>query len=154
MTLRARARRAATSLGTLVTLPAGDRSAFASAWWALLSCRLRLRFPRALAARPLLADELRREAQTPRRAGSLPRGRLVSLFNRAVRHQILAVPCLPRALALKRFLRRYGVDSRLRIGMKKEEQGLVGHAWLECEGRVLNDRDELIQTFVPFRNPA
>ncbi len=53
---------------------------------------------------------------------------------------------------LARFLRRYGVEGRLRLGMKKEDQGLRGHAWVECGGRPLNDPGELAASFIAFQS--
>ena len=149
MTLPERALRGIAALRTLAAQPPADRPVFARAWWALLACRLRLRFPRLLGARSLIVEELHRDGgDSP---GPLD-DRLFSLFNRAVRDHILAMPCLPRALALARYLRRHGVEGRLRVGMKKGDEGLRGHAWVESAGQPVNDPSELASSFVPFQS--
>jgi len=50
--------------------------------------------------------------------------------------------CLPRALATHAMLRRRGIASRLCIGVARQDQALVAHAWVEIgEGDVVVDRD-------------
>ena len=39
--------------------------------------------------------------------------------------------CLPRALAIHAMLRRRGIASRLCLGVAREGQALVAHAWIE-----------------------
>jgi transglutaminase superfamily protein len=39
--------------------------------------------------------------------------------------------CLPRALAVQAMLRRRGIASRLCLGVTREEQKLIAHAWVE-----------------------
>ena len=46
-------------------------------------------------------------------------------------------PCLTQALAAQRILRQEGIDSALRIGVAKDGQELLAHAWLERAGRVV-----------------
>jgi hypothetical protein len=43
--------------------------------------------------------------------------------------------CLPRALATHAMLRRRGIASRLCLGVAREGQALVAHAWVEISGR-------------------
>jgi len=50
--------------------------------------------------------------------------------------------CLPRALATHAMLRRRGIASRLCLGVARQDQALVAHAWVEIgEGDVVVDRD-------------
>jgi hypothetical protein len=44
--------------------------------------------------------------------------------------------CLPQAIACQLLLTWSGFEGRLQIGIRKEEN-IEGHAWVECEGRVL-----------------
>ncbi len=47
-------------------------------------------------------------------------------------------PCLPQALALHLLYRRRGIESRLRIGVKKTETGkLEAHAWVQRDALVV-----------------
>ena len=50
--------------------------------------------------------------------------------------------CLPRALATHAMLRRRGIASRLCLGVARQDQALVAHAWVEIgEGGVIVDRE-------------
>jgi Transglutaminase-like superfamily len=48
------------------------------------------------------------------------------------------VPCLQRSAATACLLRRYGVPAQMMIGAK--QMPFKAHAWVEVEGRVVNDR--------------
>jgi len=65
----------------------------------------------------------------------------------AIQTASMGVPratCLAQALALQVLLRRRGIDCRLRLGVAHDATaGLVAHAWLESEGRVLIGNQEL-----------
>ena len=47
--------------------------------------------------------------------------------------------CLPRAMTVYVLLHRRGVPATLHIGVKRYPFG--AHAWVECEGRVLDDSE-------------
>ncbi|HYV68680.1 MAG TPA: lasso peptide biosynthesis B2 protein [Pseudolabrys sp.] len=50
--------------------------------------------------------------------------------------------CLPRALATHAMLRRRGIASRLCLGVARQDQALVAHAWVEIgEDGAAMDRD-------------
>jgi hypothetical protein len=59
----------------------------------------------------------------------------------AIRTAGICVPCstcLIEALALQVLLRRRSIDCNLRLGVAHHEtSGIVAHAWLESEGRVV-----------------
>jgi len=46
--------------------------------------------------------------------------------------------CLPRALAIHAMLRRRGIASRLCLGVAREGQALIAHAWVEI-GEAVSD---------------
>ena len=46
-------------------------------------------------------------------------------------------PCLPIALATQTVLSRLGYRAVLRIGVQRSEQGIEGHAWVECAGHCV-----------------
>jgi len=57
--------------------------------------------------------------------------------------------CLPRALATHAMLRRRGIASRLCLGVARQDQALIAHAWVEIgEGDVVVDRDA--ERFTPL----
>ena len=45
--------------------------------------------------------------------------------------------CLQRSLLLYRELSRCGADPRLLVGFRRDAGRLVGHAWVECDGRPI-----------------
>jgi hypothetical protein len=85
--------------------------------------------------------------------------------------------CLQRSLVLWYLLRCQGIDSDLRIGVRKQQRASAGgqlagdgsddvpvgshietarfeaHAWVEREGAVLNDAPEIQQHFAAFPHP-
>jgi hypothetical protein len=63
-------------------------------------------------------------------------GALVAMAGRAVP---FSSTCLTRSLALVWLLRRRGVHSELRLGVRTIDDGVGSHAWVECEGRPVND---------------
>ncbi|MDY6801297.1 MAG: lasso peptide biosynthesis B2 protein [Bacteroidota bacterium] len=49
-----------------------------------------------------------------------------------------SVKCFEEAIAVKKVLRFYGIESTLYLGVKKdEEKNLKAHAWLKAGGRVV-----------------
>lgn len=60
--------------------------------------------------------------------------------------------CLQRSLVLWWLLRRRGIDSEVRIGVRRSrgKEGLDFHAWVEHDGRVLNDASDIRQHFATF----
>ena len=63
--------------------------------------------------------------------------RIVGAVEAMSRRLLGAKPCLTQALAAQRILRQGGIDSTLRIGVAKDGQELLAHAWLERGERVL-----------------
>lgn len=79
-----------------------------------------------------------RRPRTCRPAG-LPRQRKVLALLQLVGRDLLRPrPCLPQALAGVWLLKRWGVESELRIGVAREETGSIGaHAWVERDGEIV-----------------
>ena len=67
--------------------------------------------------------------------------------NIAARHTPFPATCLTRSLLLGWLLRRRGVQSDLRIGVRLIQGALDAHAWVECAGLPVNDRPDLINQF-------
>ncbi|MGA7617190.1 MAG: lasso peptide biosynthesis B2 protein [Thermoanaerobaculia bacterium] len=64
----------------------------------------------------------------------------------AARWHVLRPACLTRSLALRDMLLRRGYPAVLRVSLDRDPgKAVIGHAWIEMEGRVLNDRQELSQ---------
>lgn len=56
--------------------------------------------------------------------------------------------CLEQSLALAWLLRRRGVPAELRIGV--QPRPFYAHAWVEVDGRPLNEPGDLPQILTPF----
>ena len=60
--------------------------------------------------------------------------------------------CLQRSVLLWWYLGRRGMDGDLRIGVRRaaDGEGLSFHAWVELDGAVLNDHDDVRQRYATF----
>ncbi|MEZ5428366.1 MAG: lasso peptide biosynthesis B2 protein [Pyrinomonadaceae bacterium] len=54
--------------------------------------------------------------------------------------------CLAGSLALWFLLRRKGIETELRFGVKKEDEKLLAHSWIEYRGKLLETQN----SYVPF----
>ncbi len=61
--------------------------------------------------------------------------------------------CLQKSLVLWGLLRHQGIDSELRIGVRREASNFEAHAWVESEGFVLNDTQDVGERFAMFERP-
>ena len=117
----------------------------AEAWTELLACRARLRLPRLLAAEAFLRREMR--GPTPEPTTGPSRDALLLAFTRAVNAQPGTPGCLPRSLALRRFLVRNGEPGRIHLGLKRKAGRLRGHAWVEVAGRIVSGDEAFVRSF-------
>jgi hypothetical protein len=59
--------------------------------------------------------------------------------------------CLPQALAAEAILRRQGHPADLRLGVKRGDDGVEAHAWVESYGRVIvGEGDGALDRFEPL----
>jgi hypothetical protein len=131
---------------SVARLKGDERRLYLAAWWTLLTCRLRLRFPGLLRGRQLVRSALLRRGAG--RRSPLSTRKLADLFHRARADQLVACPCLPRSVALVRFLGSNGVPAELALGLRREEVGLAGHAWVMQDGRPVNDSPSFVGRYV------
>lgn len=136
-------------LAQLCALTAAQQRTLVTAWlWLpLFWLGLRLlglpRFQALLQRRPLPAE--------PAQALSLPDIQaLGEAVNIAARHTPFTATCLTRSLLLGWLLRRRGVASDLRIGVRLTQGALDAHAWIECAGVPVNDRADIAAQFASF----
>ena len=61
--------------------------------------------------------------------------------------------CLERSLVLWALLGRHGIDGELHLGVSKDNGDFEAHAWVELNGTVLNDTDDVRERFAPFPVP-
>ena len=58
--------------------------------------------------------------------------------------------CLSQSLALSRLMRARGLDPTLRLGVRLTDAKFDAHAWVEYDGRVLNDTQDVHTRFTPL----
>ena len=58
--------------------------------------------------------------------------------------------CLARSIVLACLLERQEVSAQLRIGVRKGENGLEAHAWVEAAGTTLNDGQDVGERYAAF----
>lgn len=79
--------------------------------------------------------------------------RTVAVMRTAARHTFGQPACLPQSLVCWALLRRQGIEGDLRIGTRREGGKFEAHAWVEYQGRVLNDHPDVRERFVSFEQP-
>ena len=63
--------------------------------------------------------------------------------------------CLDRSVFLWFLMRQRGIDGRIRIGVAFSGDRIDGHAWVEHNGRVVNDAEDVADHFSVFeQDPA
>ena len=76
--------------------------------------------------------------------------RVAGLVNIAARRAPFPSTCLSRSLLLTWILRRRGVGTDMRIGVRVTQGILDAHAWVEYAGMPINDRPDIAREFAPF----
>ena len=87
------------------------------------------------------------------RVSNLPLDEIVrigTLVNIAASQAPIPATCLTRSLLLGWMLRRRGVASQLRIGVRMNQGILDAHAWVEYAGIPINDRSDVGEQFAAF----
>lgn len=128
-------------LAAFLALPWGDRRLLIEAFATLAFVRVVLRV--------WTIERLRQWAGRLER-GTKPVDRIVWAVRTASRWTP-GTTCLGSALALQRLLSAEGYVSELHIGVARQQPGLVAHAWIVHEGRVLIGDDEQV-TYTQLTN--
>jgi hypothetical protein len=76
-------------------------------------------------------------------------GRVTRLVPVAARHGAYRASCLCLALAVWWLLARRGVETTLRIGVRKDQTGFSAHAWVERDGVVLTGGADAHERYQP-----
>ncbi len=89
--------------------------------------------------------------ERPGGEGDIPQAeRLARITGAVARRLPLRTRCLHRSLVLVWLLRRRGVGGRLRIGVRRTDQGIDAHAWVEVARSPVNDSPEHCSEFAAF----
>jgi hypothetical protein len=73
---------------------------------------------------------------------------------RAATHSVGGTTCLTSSLALQCMLRRRGIATQLRVGVRLTNRRLEAHAWLEYRGERINDQLGAMEGFFAFDEPV
>ena len=94
------------------------------------------------ALRVLPLSRVVRWCERSRSLARLLPGTTLDLLARAARRPYHLLPwpstCLRRSLVLTALLRRRGRPATLRFGVRREAELLLAHAWVECDGAVVD----------------
>lgn len=72
------------------------------------------------------------------------------VISAAANHGFYQANCLPQSITLWWLLQRQGIASEIHIGVRKEEKLLQAHAWVQCQGVVINDQPDVGTIFTAF----
>lgn len=75
------------------------------------------------------------------------------MIEAASRNGIARGNCLSKSVALWWLLKRKGIRGVLRIGARKAGRELEAHAWVELDGQILNDADDVRDSYAAFDGP-
>lgn len=107
------------------------------------------RWRRAAERRQGTDDELRRVDAT-----QLNEARAAArMIEAASRYGIARGNCLSKSVAVWWLLQRKGINAELRIGVRRADEGLEAHAWVELDGEILNDTEDVRESFAAFEGP-
>jgi hypothetical protein len=126
-----------------------DAALFAEAWLALALARVALRaWPLRRVARALGALW----AIAPRGAARHDAPRAVGAIAGAAARCHPGSTCVPRAVAAQILLRRRGHRAEVRMGFRRDGRRLLGHAWVEVDGRRV--AEPAGEVWAPLSAPA
>jgi hypothetical protein len=72
------------------------------------------------------------------------------LVRAAAARGLFHATCLPQSLVLWSLLRRKGEDAVVRVGVRKADDRVHAHAWVEYRGVVVNDEPDVHDQFTAF----
>lgn len=76
---------------------------------------------------------------------------VVTSVNLAAKNHLRRMNCLRQTLTLRSMLARRGYPSSMRFGAQQRLGKLSAHAWLECQGVILNDSARVANRYHPLK---
>ena len=135
---------------TGVRLEGEERSLFIQSYILLLLVDISLRF-RGLRGTQTALAKLCPQPEPGKTVEWSEVRQIARMVKLAVKYSPPWASCLRKSLVLWYLLRRQGIDSDLRIGSRRNEGKFEAHAWIEYQGMVLNDTQDVRQRFVMFK---
>ncbi len=65
---------------------------------------------------------------------------------------IFSMACLEKSLTLHWMLQRRGINAQIKIGANKISEGISAHAWVEVNGQVVGEPEDVITNFKVLRS--
>lgn len=65
----------------------------------------------------------------------------------ASRHGVARGSCLSKSIVLWHLLRRQGLEATVHVGGRKDSRLFEAHAWVELDGRTVNDSEDMRERF-------
>lgn len=147
-------------LRTLVRMSWSDRALAVESLGMLAAARLMVKTSRGKHLGPYMggasiASAESQAATAPGRpANRIDAARIGAMVERGARVTWWRSMCLEKALAGKWMLRRRGIDSTMYVGMARQGQEFVAHAWLVGEGQTLTGAGKTVYApLAAFREP-
>ncbi len=141
-------------LQSLLRLSRHEKWILAQAWILLLTIDLGLR----LLPFSMIQQRTARHRESQHRPSAEEDTAIIHQVQRlvdiAARHHLYPMSCLRRALALQWLLGRQGIVTELRIGVRKEDDTLLAHAWVEYAGQPVGEPDSAISNFASLGTQA
>jgi hypothetical protein len=140
-------------LGTARKLSRAEWGGFLQAWTLLLAVDLGLRllpFPRLRAWAAPKSDAYSQNISDEAARAQIRQVR--ARVAQAARNHLYPMTCLRRSLVLQRMLRRRGIPTELRLGVRKEDGTLQAHAWLEYQGQPVGEAEDLGEKYAGLVN--
>lgn len=135
------------------SLSLADWLAVSQAWLVLLAADLGLRLlPFARIERLFTVRRASAEGTAGVRMDAV--ARCAWATSAAARRHLRPMRCLPRSFCLRWLLGRCGVSAQLRLGVAREESGLLAHAWVEVAGRPVGESEEGLARFARLGSMA
>jgi hypothetical protein len=121
-------------------MPGADWGLLIRAWIELLKTDLLLRTRPFPDLQQRTAQMLQKNQTEPTRADWAVVLRYQRLVNRASRNHLYPMTCLRQALALQMLLAQAGIAAELRIGARQEAGQIRAHAWVEVDGKAVENK--------------
>jgi hypothetical protein len=77
-------------------------------------------------------------------------GETARMVAAAAREGLFRARCLEKSMVLWFLLARKRVPAELRIGVRQSATGLEAHAWVEVQGTIVNDTEDIRHTYMAF----
>ena len=65
----------------------------------------------------------------------------------AARLHFKSVGCLPKSIVLKKMMAELGMAAKVYIGVAKLDKGIASHAWVELDGQMICEPEEVATSF-------